>query len=193
MLFARVFTPGCREKDQESARARFLLVADSAHHLYPDKHKFIEVPTCGDYGYYHALKWLWMQPGDLVIIEQDLEFRWHDFETFEECRCLMCAFAYTIYPKSTLLSGPVIAHRVKDAQADPPFRWISKDSKTADIVGLGMTRFSERVKQRVYPFAADKSTAWHYTNCDTLLSDRLSTNLDMPFNIHWPEAAHHHA
>ena len=197
MLVCRVFTPGKRPHETEPARRRYYDVAIECEKRWPGAAKFIEAPTQGDYGYRDVLKWLWEQPEDICIVEQDFMIQPRMLWAFGACPCSLCAQAYTIYPVSTGLPKPVIAHRVEDPNNAPPYRWIDQSQGTADIVGLGFVRIGKQLKPREqdrwiqYPVEEVFAGNFHHTNCDTLLSQYLKSKGNI-WHIHWPEVEHLH-
>ena len=188
MLVCRFFTPGNREEDQAPARKAFYETA-----LHFGIAQFIEIPTQGDYGYQRALCFAWEAARDstnsLVIVEQDLVLNPRHIEAFDACGCSLCARAYTIFPKSTMLSKPVYAHR-RYTGNQGGLRWIKEPESAADLVGLGLVRirYNALVKNDVWELLPG---AVHHTNCDTALSMNLHAR-HYNWHIHWPKIEHLH-
>lgn len=126
------YTPGNRIADQAETTS-FL-----AHHAADIEVLGIDVQhaTCvlsADYEY--ALRKAWGCGRDLIVLEQDLVPTMEQLADIASCDQALCAYAYQIYPVSTALPEPVYVHRQGT-------QWIRQGADWADLVGLGLTRFS---------------------------------------------------
>lgn len=69
-------------------------------------------------GYWRALKELWGEPGDLVLVEHDIIIRSDVLPAFEACSEPWCVFGYPHHGSQTLLTTSLGCVRWREAMKD---------------------------------------------------------------------------
>ena len=136
--------------------------------------------------YETALKAEWGQD-DIIIIEHDILFKKKHLQEISTCDHFLCAFNYYLYPPTTELDHPELAHRSWDI-ATGRLIWNNKGHITADRAGFGMTKISKEFQKKHKP-------DWEkgeWNNLDTRFSIWINEKLGYKFNIHQDVVYHNH-
>jgi len=113
-----------------------------------------------------------------LIIEQDIVPTYEQLIEMIECKEPICVANYKLYPTSTALKTPVLAHRNN-------MKFISPSDTTAELYGLGLVKFSKSV----LPLLKDhESGTWN--TLDTRIS-QLTNSKGYKAHIH-SEVPHNH-
>lgn len=144
----------------------------------------IDVPCLSETDYEAALQLLW-GVDDLILVEHDIAPTQAMILSLTTCPHPCCAQAYTLYPATTALDVPVLAHR-KDSGYG--LSWICEGAEFADRAGLGLTKISKAAQLQTPP-QVWRTGRWF--DVDTRVSEALAVE-GFRFHIHWPQVAHHH-
>lgn len=174
-LVLHAYTPGVREPEQ---RATW----EACRVLEAYGYRVEHMPCLGEWGYAKGLRSWWEWPGELVLLEQDLAPTPADVRDLLSCPYGLCAARYSLYPVSTHLGAPVLAHRFWDGEH---LRWVLEGEEFAHLAGFGLVRFPSRLRwPGMVPIVPHREL-------DTRLSRRLSAQSDLLWHLH-REVPHHH-
>lgn len=128
--------------------------------------------TGSPFAYWERLTARWDSPGDLVIIEQDIEIHPGVLPGFSSCPRPWCVYPYQVHDRATLLD-----------------------------FGLGCARFREQARQAVTPgqvqswpgqcdLCGGKPGCWRHLDCTITWAMHAAGIIQC---IHWPGVTHHNA
>ena len=121
---------------------------------------------------------------DIIIIEHDIIYTKEQLHEIRNCKHFLCTFNYYLYPITTKLKEPVLAHRQKINNA---FVWNNEMDAEANTVGFGMTKISREFQMKHKP-------NWEkgdWKNLDTRFSLWVM-GLGYKFQIHKDIVEHNH-
>ena len=137
----------------------------------------------GEFDYYEFLKSHWRKGEDITIVEHDMKFKLGHIRELDHCDKVVCAFAYYLYPKSTALMDPVIAHR-ETYFMNHFSEWIKPGVGWADLFGFGLTKIGVDAQRLVS--LPDRKLP--YYTIDDYVSRRF--NGVVRCHVHWPIVEH---
>jgi hypothetical protein len=135
--------------------------------------------------YEEQIEYLWNQGNPFIICEQDIVPTQKDIDDLAQCKEHFCAAKYRLYPCSTGLPIPVLAHRsiVEGTnRRNWKTRWINDDDIYADLWGFGLTKLT--------PFGEYPIIKGKWKDIDTRLSMTLWEQ-GILAHLH-PEVKHNH-
>lgn len=142
-----------------------------------------------DDDYESGLRSIWGSNTDIVVVEHDIQADQQHIDELLRCPAPLCAFAYDVYPVTTGLDRPVIAHL---NASEYGYDWISPGDHWADHAALGLTKLGRLARAFVKDWAADETDAkGSWRNLDTRISKAMSKER-LKYHIHWPKVEHVH-
>lgn len=139
-----------------------------------------------DYFYWELLRHYWGYPGDLLIVEHDMQVTDDDILALVECKEPLCSQAYK-------RSGDFYwCHNVTPTPYDPggwgnqQSKWldppVGKRHSFAGFSGLGCCKITHRARYGKW------LRATRFQKLDQAVTQALAT----PWHIHWPGVGHEH-
>lgn len=150
----------------------------------------VAIQRCqADDDYEQGLRNLWSAAPDIVVVEHDIVATQRHIDELLDCSAPLCAFAYYIYPASTGLTEPAIAHLLR---RNGEYQWIEPGTQWADHGALGLTKLGRLARREVADWpTTDGDAAGGWWNLDTRIS-RTMNAAGLRYHIHWPIVEHEH-
>ena len=109
--------------------------------------------------YEQAFRYMWEKHEPFIIIEQDIVPTQQDIDNLASCPHPLCASNYKLYPASTGLPDPVLAHRIavyNNVQKTILLqtRWVNYTDQFCDLFGFGLTKITPDTDK--YPIKFDR-------------------------------------